>query len=188
VLVLVRRELALNHKKLVQLIINFDELEQYKASITGHALFCCLGSTRKKTPDLKEYRKVDFDYPLKLAKIAAQNQISQYHLVSAIGANAASGNFYTRLKGETEKALQQVGLKCLHIYQPSFLRGNRTEYRPVEHIVSVLMKLIDPLLTGKFKKYQSIAAYTVAMAMYKQSLINQEGVFIHPSDHIKQIA
>jgi uncharacterized protein YbjT (DUF2867 family) len=188
VLVLVRHELPVQHKKLVQLITNFDDLYTYQQAITGRALFCCLGSTRAKTPDLAAYRKIDHDYPVQLAQIAHTNGMSQYHLVSAIGANAQSGNFYTRLKGETENDVQRAGVNTLHIYQPSLLTGNRQEHRLGEKIATVLMKVIDPLLVGSLKKYRSIPAATVARAMYHQSLQNQEGVFVHPSHHIKQLA
>lgn len=188
VLVLVRHELPLTHKKLVQLIINYDQLENYRHAISGHALFCCLGSTRKKTPDLADYRKVDFDYPVQLAQIGAANQIAQYHLVSSIGANPASGNFYTRLKGEVEQAVERTAYKSIHIYQPSALVGNRKEFRLLERLALGFMKIINPLLIGKLRKYRSIPASTVARAMYKQSLTTQEGVFVHPSNHIQTLA
>jgi uncharacterized protein YbjT (DUF2867 family) len=188
VLVLARKELGVKHKKLVQLVIDFEKLDEHIAAITGHAVFCCLGSTRKKTPDLADYRKIDHDYPLKLAQLAKQNGVEQYHLVSAIGANSKSSNFYTKMKGETEIDIQNVGLKCLHIYEPSLITGDRKEYRPTEHIATVLMKIIDPLLIGGLKKYRSIPAETVALAMFNESLKNAEGVFIHPSDKIKLLA
>jgi uncharacterized protein YbjT (DUF2867 family) len=188
VLALVRSELPVNHKKLVQLVVNFDQLKLHQASITGHAIFCCLGSTRSKTPDLSVYRKIDHDYPLELAQIAAHNNIPHYHLVSAIGANSKSGNFYTKLKGQTEDDIQQVGISSLHIYQPSLLTGNRKEFRFAEKLATAVMKVIDPLLLGSLQKYRSVPAGTVAQAMYRQSLNNEEGVFIHPSNHIKQLA
>jgi uncharacterized protein YbjT (DUF2867 family) len=188
VLALVRRELPVGNKKLVQLVVDFDKLDEYKASITGHAIFCCLGSTQKKTPDLAVYRKIDHDYPLQLAQIAKANGIRHYHLVSAIGANPKASNFYTKMKGETEEAIKQVGIKCLHIYEPSFLSGNRKESRPMERFALGLMKLIDPLLIGGLKKYRSIHAETVARAMYKQSLKTEEGIFVHSSDRIKILA
>ncbi len=188
VLVLARKELGVKHKKLVQLVIDFEKLDEHVAAITGHAVFCCLGSTRKKTPGLADYRKIDHDYPLKLAQLAKQNGVEQYHLVSAIGANSKSSNFYTKMKGETEIDIQNAGLKCLHIYEPSLITGDRKEYRPAERIATVLMKIIDPLLTGSLKKYRSIPAETVALAMFNESLKNAEGVFIHPSDKIKLLA
>jgi uncharacterized protein YbjT (DUF2867 family) len=188
VLVLVRKELPLQHKKLVQLVIDFNQLKSHAAAINGHALFCCLGSTRAKTPDMKQYYAIDHDYPVQLAQMALQNNIKQYHLISAIGANSQSKNFYTRLKGETENDIAHIGLKTVHIYQPSLLTGNRKEYRLVERMAAGLMKVVDPLLAGGLKKYRSIPAATVAKAMYKQSLNTDEGLFIHPSDHIKQLA
>jgi len=188
VLILVRKELPVQHKKLVQLVIDFERLEEHSGWITGHALFCCLGSTKKKTPDLAVYRKIDHDYPVKMAQLAKQNNVDQYHLVSAVGADSSSSNFYTKMKGETEEAMQAAGLKCLHIYEPSLLTGDRKEYRLTEKIAAVLMKVIGPMLLGSLKKYRSIPAETVAMAMYKQSLKNESGVFIHPTDKIKLLA
>ena len=184
VLILVRNKLPINHPKLTQLQINFNELGKYSGYINGDAIFCCLGSTRKKTPNLADYAKVDFDYPLKLAEMALTNGVEQYHLISALGANKNAANFYSKMKGETEDAIKNVGLPCLYIYQPSLLIGNRKEKRAGERALIVIMKFINPLLIGKLKKYRSIAAKTVAAAMYKNSLETQQGVFIYPSDKI----
>jgi uncharacterized protein YbjT (DUF2867 family) len=189
VLILVRKQLPINHTKLTQLVVDFDRLDDYATLITGDAVFCCLGSTRKKTPDFTIYRKIDHDYPVQLAQIAVMNGVNHYHLVSSIGANSASKVFYTKTKGETEDDIKKTGLHSLFIYQPSVLEGERTESRrQEERIVVALMKFINPLLIGRLKKYRSIPAATVAMAMYKQSLKNQAGVFIYPSDQIKQLS
>ncbi|HEY9197265.1 MAG TPA: NAD(P)H-binding protein, partial [Mucilaginibacter sp.] len=102
VLILVRKKLPLQHHKLTQLVIDFEQPESYQHELKGHALFCCLGSTKKKTPDLTVYRKIDHNYPLLLAQLARQNGIEQYHLVSSIGADINGVNFYTKTKGETE--------------------------------------------------------------------------------------
>jgi len=189
VTVLVRQPLPIDHPKLKQVVLDFDSLADYDKEINGHALFCCLGSTKKKTPDMNIYRKIDHDYPVQLAQMALKNGVQQYHLVSALGADASASNFYRKMKGEVEADIQQVGLTCLHIYRPSLLTGDRSEKeRYAEKFATVVFKLINPLLMGGLKKYRSIPAVTVAQAMYKQSLINQEGVFIHLSDEIKEIA
>jgi uncharacterized protein YbjT (DUF2867 family) len=188
VTILVRSKIEISDPKLTQVVVNFDDPEGFAASITGHAIFCCLGSTRKKTPDINIYRKIDHDYPLNLAKIAVKNAVEQYHLVSAIGADPVSSNFYTKLKGETEKDIEKVGLKTLHIYRPSILTGDRKEKRPMERMTIVLMKFINLFLWDGLRKYRSIPATTVASAMYKQSLVHKEGSFIHPSDEIKELA
>jgi uncharacterized protein YbjT (DUF2867 family) len=188
VLVLVRTLLPDKHPKLKQQIVDFDALDKYADVINGHALFCCLGSTKKKTPDLAEYRKVDHDYPLHLAQLAKTNGIAQFHLVSSIGANASSSFYYTKIKGEMEDDIKSVGLSSLHIYQPSTLTGKRKELRLLEIVTVPIIKLLDPLLIGGLKKYRSIPAATVAMAMYKQSLKNETGVFTYPSDKIKTLS
>src|SRR5438309_1896718 len=78
ILILVRKELPVADKKLVQLVIDFEKLGEHAGAITGHTVFCCLGSTKRKTPDLAEYRKIDHDYPVKLAQLARQNGVEQY--------------------------------------------------------------------------------------------------------------
>jgi uncharacterized protein YbjT (DUF2867 family) len=188
VISLVRRKTGIAHHKLREVVVDFDKLNEYEPVIAGHALFCCLGSTQKKTPDLKVYYKIDHDYPLQLAQLALKNGVTQYHLVSSIGANVNASNFYLKMKGETEVDIERVGLKTLHIYRPAQLTGNRKENRPIERITVGLMQIIEPLLIGCLKKYRSIPAQTVAEAMYNESLKNNEGVFIHSSDNIKQIA
>jgi uncharacterized protein YbjT (DUF2867 family) len=186
VLILVRKELAIENKKLKQLVVDFSRLNDYAESITGDVIFCCLGSTKQKTPDQNEYRKIDHDYPLQLGEIAKRDNIAQYHLVSASSANTSSSIFYSRLKGETENDLIKIKLPSLHIYRPSLLTGGRKESRPAEKIAIAIFKIINPLLVGSFKKYRSISGATVASTMYKQSLKKEDGLFIYASDQIQE--
>ena len=183
-----RKRLQIKDTRLKQIIVDFDHLDEHVQEINGHAVFCSLGTTRKQTPDLNDYRKIDHDYPLRMAEIAKRNGMEQFHLVSAIGANASSSNFYTKMKGDTENAIKAVGLSCLFIYQPSILTGERSRKRFAERLAIAAMKIIDPFLFGKLRKYRSIPAETVAMAMYKQSLKTRTGVHIYASDKIKKRA
>jgi uncharacterized protein YbjT (DUF2867 family) len=188
VLSIARKKTRVTNTKLTQLVIDFDHLDNYAQSITGNALFCCLGTTKKQTPNLTDYRKIDHDYPVKLAEIALKNGVEQYHLVSSMGANAKSSSFYLKMKGDTEEDLKKVDLNSLFVYQPAMLIGHRKKARTGEWLMFGLMKLIDPLLLGSLKKYRSIPAQTVAMAMFKQSLKNKTGVFTYTSDKIKQLS
>ncbi|MFD2144214.1 NAD(P)H-binding protein [Mucilaginibacter antarcticus] len=188
VLVIARKKSKNKNIKLSQLVIDFDKLDDFKDQITGNVLFCCLGTTRKATPDLADYRKIDHDYPVKLAEIALENGISQFHYVSAIGANSRSSNFYTKIKGDAEDDLKQVGLKSLQIYEPSLLIGNRKKRRMIESIASILMTIINPLLLGGLRKYRAIKAINVAKAMFKQSLKNKVGIQIYTTDQIQKRA
>ena len=185
VLVLVRKELPIQHKKLVQLVINFDNLEQHVSAITWRVVFSCLGTTNNQTPDRSQYKKIDYHYPLLLAQLAKQNGVNQFQVVTAIGADENSSSFYLKLKGELETALQSLQLKTLHIFQPSMLIGQRKRKHFLEQTASAFFKFIDPLLIGKLKKYRSIKGTKVAYAMYKKSLDGATGTFIHTSDKIQ---
>lgn len=188
VLALVRKVQPIQHPKLEQLKLNFDSLYEYRNNIHGDAIYCCLGTTQKKTPDRIEYRKIDHDYPVILAEIAAENKIEQYHFISALGANKKSSAFYNRLKGETEEDISRLSIPSIHIYQPSLLSGNRPEKRVLERISIAAMKFINPLLTGSLKKYRSIEATAVATAIIKQTFNSQGGIYFYPSNKIQELA
>jgi uncharacterized protein YbjT (DUF2867 family) len=186
---LARKKVPIHSSKLKQIIIDFDHLEDYEDEINGNVIFCCLGSTRKKTPDLAEYHKIDHDYTVKMAEIGEKNGVSQFHLVSSIGADENSMNFYLKMKGETERDIKGKKYKSIHIYRPSVLVGPRTESSRMERLTIKIMLLLNPLLVGPLRKYKTIAAKTVAAAMFKQSLKRSEqGVSIYPSDKIKKLA
>ncbi|MBD3748425.1 MAG: nucleoside-diphosphate sugar epimerase [Sphingobacteriales bacterium] len=182
-----RKPLTVQHPKLKQEITSFDDLEELKTKIKADVIFCCLGSTKKKTPNLKDYKKVDHDIPLFFAKEGLTNHLLQFHLVSALGAKANSSNFYTHLKGEIEQDLKMLAIPSLFIYQPSFLDGDRKEKRPLEKVMLGLMKLINPLLVGSLKKYQSIKAKDIAKVMFNESIQNKSGIFVFKSDKIKEL-
>ncbi|MET4142462.1 uncharacterized protein YbjT (DUF2867 family) [Pedobacter sp. UYP1] len=188
VLVLVRKRLTIQHLKLNQLVIDFNRLNDYAAEIKGNAVFCCLGTTKSQTPDQQQYRQIDYQYPLDIARIAYTNGAASYHLVSAMGANENSSFFYNRTKGEVERDLKVVPFKSIHIYRPSLLDGERTQKRFGESIMNRLMHLINPLLVGKWKKYRSIKVSAVAKVMAAQSLNEQKGIFTHPSDQIQALS
>lgn len=188
ILLLVRKSLKITNHKVQELIINFDELEKYSSEMRGDIIYSCLGTTKAASPDKNLYRKIDLEYPIKLAEIGVKNGIAQFHLVSALDANAAATNSYLKLKGELEKELKKISIISLHIYQPSLLTGNRIESRTAEKIAISAFKLIDPLLRGPLKKYRSIKAETVAQAMLNQSLKNLKGTFTYPSILIQELA
>ncbi len=188
VVALVRRPLPVSNIKLVQILTSFDSLGEIKNDLKGDALYCCLGTTKNKTPDEFDYRKVDHDYPVALAKLASENKVSQFHLISALGADPNSGIFYNKLKGETERDIKEIPFRAIYIYQPSLLTGDRKEKRQVEKLAITFMKIINPLLAGSLKKYKSIQAITVAKAMINQTFKNEEGIHTYPSDTITQLA
>ena len=188
VLVIARKKININNPKLKQLTINLDEMHLHTDEITGDDVFCCLGTTVKKTPNLELYKKIDYQYPLDLADIALKNGAKTYHLVSSVGADAKSKIFYTRTKGEVERDLQAIPFQSLNIYRPSLLDGNRKEGRKGENVMIVLMRLINPILVGGLRKYRSIKIEKVASAMLTQAVKEPEGIHIYASDEIEQLS
>lgn len=185
---LVRNKIGISNPKVIEIVINFDEINKYASKIIGDVIFCCIGTTKSKTPDANNYRKIDLEYPLNLAKIGAENGVAQFHVISSLGASSESKNAYLKLKGELEKELKKLNIQSLHIYQPSFLEGKRKENRPLEKIMLPIMKLINPLLLGPFENYRSIQASDVAKAMINQSKKELKGIFTYPSKQIKELA
>ena len=121
-------------------------------------IYICLGTTIKKAGSQDEFRKVDFDYSLAFAKKARKTGASKISLVSSVGANHNSKNFYLRVKGELEEAIKKIDFDEINIYRPSLLIGNRTDIRVVEKIGQNFSFLINFLLQGSLKKYRSIRA------------------------------
>jgi len=187
VIALIRTPLSITHPKLIQIKTDFDRLENYTQEILGDALYCCIGTTKNKTPDIKDYYKIDHDFPVNLATIASNNNVEQFHLISALGANSKSKIFYNRLKGETEEDIKKLNFKSIHIYQPSLLTGKRQESRPLEKIAVRVMKILNPLVIGNLKKYRSIKATTIAGAMINQTLKQIEGIHTYSSQEIKDL-
>lgn len=187
VLVLVRKELRMQHPKLKQLIVNFDRINDYHAEITGEVVFCCLGTTKSQTPDQQQYRKIDYQYPLDVGSIAQANGAESFHLISSIGADKESKVFYTRTKGEVERDLKAIPFRSIHIYRPSLLDGTRQQKRILEGAINAVMSLVNPILIGGLRKYRSIKVETVARAMVRQSLDDKRGIFTHESDQIERL-
>ncbi|MBY0536332.1 MAG: NAD(P)H-binding protein [Chitinophagaceae bacterium] len=170
VTILVRKELPIQNPKLKQVVVDFSNRDQVSTAIPHQTPICCsIGTTMKNVKgNLEAYRKVDFDIPLLTAEIGAAKDTSAFILVSAVGANAQSGNFYSKLKGETEQALKAVQLKSFHILQPSLLMGNRAEKRTGERIAQLIMPLISFLLPDRYKPIQGsdVAACMLQLAKY----------------------
>ena len=156
---------AITHTKIQEHVIDLFELEKQAAVFTGDEVFCCIGTTKAKTPDKDTYRKIDYGIPAAAAKLASENGIKTFIVISAIGADSDSGIFYNRTKGEMQDTVLAEGIVKTHILQPSLIVAERKENRFVEKVAEGFMWLIDPLLFGGAIKFRSIKAGTIAKAM-----------------------
>jgi uncharacterized protein YbjT (DUF2867 family) len=162
VVAVTRRPLAREHPRLANRTVQFDKIAAQLAGFTCHTAFCCLGTTIRAAGSEQAFRRVDMDYVLAVARVA---QAQRFVVVSSVGANARSGNFYMRTKGEMEEALMALNLPALDIMQPGILLGWRHPIRPLELAISVLAPLVNPVLIGSCAIYRGIPARKVALAM-----------------------
>jgi uncharacterized protein YbjT (DUF2867 family) len=160
-----RRPLAREHPRIANRIVQFDKLQSQLQGITCQVALCCLGTTLRQAGSQQEFRKVDLDYVLSFAAAAKAAQAQRFIVVSSVGANPKSRNFYLRTKGEMEAALATVGFPALDIFQPGMLLGWRRHPRPLELAASLAMPLVNPFLFGSRDPYRGIPARTVAAAM-----------------------
>ncbi|MFT7442654.1 MAG: hypothetical protein ACI9Q3_001028 [Maribacter sp.] len=151
--------------KVTQFIGDLLELEKFKADFTADEVFCCIGTTAKKTPDKKRYKQIDYGIPVTAAKLAKENNIETFLVISSMGANKRSTIFYNRTKGEMEHAVLKQHIKNTFILRPSLIGGERKEHRIGEKIALVVFKLMQPLLIGNLKQYKTIDAENIAKAM-----------------------
>ncbi|MES2285071.1 MAG: NAD(P)H-binding protein [Bacteroidota bacterium] len=186
--IFVRKPIAIKHPKLEQIIVDFDTIGNYSDSIKGDAVFCCMGTTIATAGSKDAFIKVDHTYPLEFAKIAKQNGVENFLLISSIGADKTASNFYLKVKGDIESALEELKFESLIIVRPSMLLGDRKESRFAESVGKVFMKLFSFVFIGKLKKYKAIQASAVAKAMIQLSKMKIKGSKIFLSDELQQLA
>jgi uncharacterized protein YbjT (DUF2867 family) len=185
--VLSRRELNKSSPKIIEHIIDFENIKNFDPGTKIDHVFCCLGTTIKKAKTKENFRKVDHDYVIDLAQKTYEWETSRFLVISALGASAKSNIFYNRVKGDMEKALQDIGLPHLFIFRPSLLMGDRKENRPGEKTAIMVYKVINPLFVGKLKKYKGISANKVAKGMLNVALNNENTFQIFESDEIQDL-
>jgi uncharacterized protein YbjT (DUF2867 family) len=147
--------------------------------------FCALGTTMAKAGSKEAFYHVDHDLVLAFAKAAKDAGAEKFVLVSSIGADAGSGNFYLKVKGETENDLQALGFRSLIILRPSLLMGDRSDFRFGERISQGAMTVLGPLMLGPLTKYRGIHGRTVAKAMLRLAKEELPGVHVLESDSLQ---
>ncbi len=175
--VITRRSTGVVSPKLVEHIIDLDAMEQHRALFAVDTIFCALGTTIKTAGSQERFRVVDYDYPIKAARLGREQNAQHYLLVSSLSANASSRTFYLRVKGELERDLLQLDYPRTTIARPSLLLGDRNEHRPGERIFSHLGWLMP-------RTYKPVHVRDVARALVNAARTQQSRVAIIESRDI----
>ena len=179
VVVLGRRSVGRMGARVVEYLIDFDDIRPQPEQLRGDDFFCCLGTTIRAAGSREAFRKVDHDYVVELARRAQEFRTRRFFLVSALGADAGSLIFYNRVKGEVEEAVGDLPFRAVHIVRPSLLLGERAESRPTERAGQWLSRLAAPLLVGPLARYKAIEAADVAAALVACADSDEPGIHIH---------
>jgi uncharacterized protein YbjT (DUF2867 family) len=186
---LTRRALTTDNPRLANRVVRFDApLETQLKGLQCHDAFCCLGTTMKNAGSESAFRAVDHDLVIQFANFALGAGVERFVVVSSVGADAGSRNFYLRVKGETEKDLERLRFRSLDIFQPSMLLGSRREFRAMELVAQPAMQIVGPLMFGQWARFRAIDAATVAAAMYGIVRSLRKGVYRYTYPEICKFA
>lgn len=184
IIALVRRDIQVLHlrgsEKLVQVKTDYSQLDTdlgpaVMSVMTGAHVFCTLGTTIKKAGSQEQFRKVDFEFPMKLGEIAGKGKASVFAIVTAMGANSASSIFYNRVKGDVEQGLRTLNLRSLYMLRPSLILGDRDEVRVGEQLGSIVSRAISPLMIGGLRTYRPIQASKIAAGLIACAQMGETG-------------
>lgn len=165
-----RRAPAIEHPKLKAHVIDFSALPLLP---TADEAYLALGTTIKTAGSQSAFRAIDFDANLAVAQAALAAGVRKMGLVSAMGANAGSTIFYSRVKGELEVALQQMPLEGLVIARPSMLIGDRAALgqavRRGEGWAAALSRVFGMLIPSNYMPIQAAAVASALLSAVPQA-------------------
>ncbi len=182
VVAVTRRSVEYASSKIVNEVIDFENIEQYINIFRGDIIFSCLGTTVKQAGTIQKQREVDVEYQYKAAKLSSENKVNHYILVSSTAANEESTSPYLKMKGELEKKVSALPFKRISILQPSILKGERESFRLGESIANGLLAILCKL--PFLKRYRPISGDEVAKKMVSVSLSTGKGKQIYQPDEL----
>lgn len=147
--------------------VNFEHLESVASLFNADLLFSCLGTTKKQAGSIEAQRTVDLDYQYEAARLASEQGVRHYLLVSSSGADAKSRSAYLKMKGELEEKVLALPFERITIFQPSLLMGDRSDFRLGEKIGGVVLPLLTTL--PGLRRFRPIYVNQVAARMIQAS-------------------
>jgi uncharacterized protein YbjT (DUF2867 family) len=166
--IFVRRATGITNPKLKEFVNPMKDISSLSSEIQGDVLFNALGTTIKQAGSQAEQQRIDRELPIAFARYASKNGVKIMLNISSVGANI-KGGFYLKTKAEMETGTEKFFPGTVFHFRPGFLVGKRKDFRLAEKIAFGVMKAIDPVLPGSFKKYRSMPVNKLAKAMVSLS-------------------
>jgi len=180
--IFVRTDPNIKHKKLKINIIDFKELEKHKVIIKGDILFSALGTTKKDAGGKDQQYEIDYTYQYEFAKIAAENGVANYSLVSSVGANAKSSFFYPKIKGALEEAVKKLDFKKIDIFQPPMLIRQPDLMREGEKSGIKIINRLNKIGILKSQKPLAVEALATKMLEISKTSSKEKATTFLPKD------
>lgn len=169
-------------ERLVNPIVDFEQLPENADWWHADIVYCALGTTLRQARSKERFYRVDHDYILASADLALKAGTPAFGLVSALGADPSSSLFYNRVKGLTEKDLSALGFQSLTVVRPSLLIGGpRARARPLESLGLFIGKHLSALLP---RHYRAVSVQAVAQTLFTAGLRAEYGLNIIESENI----
>lgn len=149
-------------------VVDFERIDAWGPRLAADVLFSALGTTRRAVGSQEAQYRVDHDYQVAAARHAAAAGTRVLVLVSSVGADPASRNFYLRMKGQVEEAVAAFPFEAVHLLRPGFLDGDRAEVRPLERLGLPVARALARM--GAPARLRPIHASVVARAMIRVAL------------------
>ncbi len=181
-----RKSIGETSSKILEKEGDLLNLYDFKKDFNGDEVYCCIGTTSKKTPDRFLYKKIDYGIPVEAARLSKENNIHTFIVISSMGADPKSSIFYNRTKGEMEQTVLKEKISHTYILRPSIIVGKRNEFRFAEQMGIKIMRFLQIFFIGKLKKYKVIEAEKIAQSMIYLANSNEDQQIIE-SDKIQEI-
>ena len=177
-------------------IIDFDKLVTNKINLKDGIshVYLCLGK-RLSTYELgymqnsarASFKLIDFDYPLSIARLAFEKGARSIALVSAVGAQEGSFNYYFHIKGKLENEIKKIGYKNLCFARPGHLLGKRKDFRGYEiPVLESGLGFAAPFMKGPLRNFRQIEAEKVAKSMVMNLVAKEKGEsYLYYDDFLK---
>jgi uncharacterized protein YbjT (DUF2867 family) len=167
--------------KLDSPLVDFEQLNAGAPWWSADGVICTLGTTIRKAGSQAAFRKVDYEYPLAVARLTREHGARAFALTSAAGANPHSRLFYNRTKGEIEDAIRASGFPSLTIVRPALIGGNQAEFRTAEFVAMRVLRLIEPALP---RRYRVVSNELIARTLLEAAIAAAPGEHIIESEAI----
>ena len=172
-----------------QHVVDVLNSETYQDLVSGHDVaICTLGVGQPSKVSREMFVKIDKDAVLEFARLCKASGVKHFHLLSSVGVDSQSSNFFLRTKGELEDGLKALQFDRLGLFHPSMILTPENRYGWVQGLTLVIWPLLKPLLSGPLRKFRGIRVEILGRAIAANVFGAGDGVEVFEWDEMQALA